>query len=105
MRETKFKIGKKPWTIEVPYYRHNQPVCTVTQHKEEIVEVHIVVTEQGEKEVPYHRKGITGTELYSEPVFATREEAVEEVRRICRDNIKDLEKHIKFFKKELEELE
>lgn len=105
MRETKFKIGKKPWTIEVPYYRRNQPVCTVTQHKEEIVEVHIVVTEQGEKEVPYHRKGIIGTELYSEPVFATREEAVEEVRRICRDNIKDLEEHIKFFKKELEELE
>ena len=104
MRETKFKIGQKPWTIEDTYYRRNQPVLRVTQHKKEIVEVHIVVMEQGEKEVPYHKKGLVGTELYMSPVYATREEAVEAVREIYRDNIKDLEEQMEFFKKELEEL-
>ena len=105
MRETKFKIGQKPWTIEAPYYKSSAAVLTIQRAEEELVEVHIVITKYGEKEIPYHAKGQFDTELYRAPVYATREEALEAVRETYREHIKYFEEQAEFFKGELEGLE
>ena len=105
MRETKFKIGQRPWVLEMTYYRGCNSVYRVYQHSKEVAEVAISLTKDKQEETPYFENGYGISEPYGEFVFPTKEEAVEKVREVYKKAIAYAKEDIAFFEKELEELE
>ena len=102
--ETKFKIGQKPWSIKFDKDEHRY---IVFQNEEPITQIHIVIMENGEAEIPcYGFDSVTGYgKEYKDGAYLTREEAVAEALELYKADIDQLKADISYIEWKMEELE